>query len=78
MQEGRKLAEDQVQTLCESAFSKQNRGQIGLIGIQFLTNYAKSSSQNETISMYRKVKGSLIDYSTDILPVILDEQVLNN
>ena len=28
--------------------------------------------------MYRKVKHSLIDYSTDILPVILDEQVLNN
>jgi hypothetical protein len=75
IREGRQLSEDLCGGLLERALSRDNRDLLGLMALDFLAQFARKSAHERTLLVYRRVRPLLVDYSRDVLPVILDNTV---
>ena len=75
MQESRQLSEDLCVALLEQALNRNNRELLGLLALDYLSQFARSSPHEKTVLIYRRVKLALIDYSREMLPVILDKKI---
>lgn len=75
IREGRQLADDLCVGLLERSLGRENRGLLGLMALDFLGEYSRKASHDRTLLVFRRVKPLMIDYSRDMLPVILDATV---
>jgi hypothetical protein len=72
MQEGRHISEDQCSSIVEQSLSKHNRESLGIQALEFLSQFARSTNPQQTMTVYRRIRTSLVDYTRDQLPVIFD------
>lgn len=73
IREGRQLSEDLCVGLLEQVLHKNNRDLLGLLALDFLSQFARTAPHEKTLLIYRRVRLLLVEYSRDQLPVILDK-----
>jgi hypothetical protein len=77
LQQGHRLSEEQSAALVQQALLPHNRQALGPLALEFLGHFARDSTREQTLLIYRRTKPSILDYSQEILPVILDDHFSN-
>jgi hypothetical protein len=75
IREGRQLDEARCVALLERALHKDYRGLLGLAALDCLAQLAVFSDPDRWLPVYRRLSPLLVDYSRDVLPVILGNEV---
>jgi hypothetical protein len=78
MKERHPLPYDFCSAIIILATKRDNRSVLGNLALEFMSNFVQSSTYEKNLLMYKSVKTALIEFSRDILPVMLDDQHTSN